>query len=370
MRKMLTLAPLAIAVAAIGGCANTSGNTAVTCSAVTATDTQPSPDWQGTVFTIVMENHSQGDILGNKDAPFINSLAAQNAVAAGYRDNLVHPSEPNYLWMVAGENFGVLDDNEPTSHHIDSTSHIADQLDAAGLSWKGYMESMGNPCGLTGQYPYEPKHDPFVYFNDINGWDGSAFHPETRCNTHVVDYSQFDADLASKSLAKYVFITPNMIHDMHDGSVADGDQWLSQEVPKILASDAFNNGGVLFLTWDEGGGYPQSDDPPMIVISPHAKRGFVSQTPFNASSYLKTVQTILGLQTLPCNPSADGVKTMDELFDVSIAPSKKGATGGGTTTPTGGGTTTPTGGTTTPTGGGTTTPTGGGTTTPTTGGVT
>ncbi len=365
MRKTLTLAFLALTVAA-AGCANTAGNTSVTCSAVTATDTVPSPEWQGTVFTIVMENKSQSDILGNKDAPFINSLASQNTIAAGYRDNLVHPSEPNYLWMVAGENFGVLDDNDPVSHHIDSTSHIADQLEAAGLSWKEYAESMGQPCGVTGQYPYEPKHNPFVYFNDINGWDGTAFHPEGRCSQHVVDYSQFDADLQSKQLPKYVFITPNMIHDMHDGTVADGDQWLSQEVPKILASDAFNNGGVLFLTWDEGGGYPQSDDPPMIVISPHAKRGYVSQTAFNASSYLKTVQTILGLQTLPCNPSGDGVQTMDELFDVSIAPAKKGATSGGTTTtPSSGGTTTPSGGTTTPSSG-TTTPSAG-TTTPSSG---
>jgi phosphatidylinositol-3-phosphatase len=332
MRKQLTLASL-LATVAVAGCANTSGNTAVTCSALADTGTQPSSDWQGTVFTIVMENHSQGDILGNKDAPFINSLAQQNAVAAGYRDNLVHPSEPNYLWMVAGENFGVLDDSDPVSHHIDATSHIADQLEAAGMTWMGYMESMGQPCGLTGAYPYEPKHDPFVYFNDINGWDGTAFQQSARCNSHVVDYSQFDADLASGKLAKYVFITPNMKDDMHDGSVADGDAWLSREVPKILGSDAFNKGGVLFLTWDEGSGYPQSDDPPMIVISPHAKRGYVSQTPFNASSYLKTVQKILGLQTLPCNPNADGVQTMDELFDVSLEPAKKGAgTDGGTTT--------------------------------------
>lgn len=356
MRKNTTLAFL-VAAAALVGCANTSGNTSVTCSAISMPATQPSAVWQGTVFTIVMENHSQGDILGNKDAPFINSLAAQNAVAAGYRDSLVHPSEPNYLWMVAGENFGVLDDDAPSSHHISSTSHVADQLEAAGMSWKGYMESMGNPCGLTGQYPYEPKHDPFVYFNDINGWDGTAFQSSARCNSHVVDYSQLDADLASKSLPKYVFITPNMIHDMHDGSVADGDQWLSQEVPKILASDAFNNGGVLFLTWDEGGGYPQSDDPPMIVISPHAKRGFVSQTPYNASSYLKTVQSILGLDSLPCNPNPDGVQPMADLFDVSIAPAPRTSGGGGS-----GGTTTTSGGSTsggTTSGGTTSTPSGG-----------
>jgi phospholipase C len=321
MRKFAPVAAALTIVAAVG-CANTSGNTAVSCNGVSAQDAKPSHDWQGTVFTIVMENKGKKDIMGNSSAPFINSLAQQNAVAAGYHDSYVHPSEPNYLEMVAGENFGVLDDDEPSSHHIDAKAHIADQLELQGMTWKAYEESMGAPCGLTGQYPYEPKHNPFVFFNDINGWDGKQFNPATRCNQHVVDYSQLDADLAAGTLPKYVFITPNMISDMHDGSVADGDAWLSREVPKILGSKAFNNGGVLFLLWDEGGGYPQGDDPPMIVISPHAKRGFVSQTPYDTSSYLKTAQKILGLQSLPCNPKSDSVQSMDELFDVPLDAEK------------------------------------------------
>jgi phosphatidylinositol-3-phosphatase len=263
-----------------------------------------------------MENHSRKDILGNKDAPFINSLAGQNAVADGYRDSLVHPSEPNYLWLVAGQNFGIRDDNAPADHHIDTQSHLLDQLEMQGVSWKAYMESMGAPCGLTSKYPYEPKHDPFVYFDDINGWDGTAFQTSARCNEHVVDYSELDRDLAAGTLPKYVFITPNMINDMHDGSVAQGDAWLAREVPKILGSDAFNHGGVLFLTWDEGSN--NTDDPPMIVISPNARQGMVSQTPFSASSYLKTVQKMLGVESLPCDPKRDSVATMDELFDVPL----------------------------------------------------
>jgi phospholipase C len=369
MRKVLTFAPLLVAVA-VASCANTSGNTAVNCSALGESGNEPSPLWQGTVFTIVMENKSQGQIIGNtREAPFINQLASQNAVAAGYRDSLVHPSEPNYIWMVSGENFGVLDDDDPASHHLNSTSHIADQLEAAGLSWKEYAESMGQPCGVESKYPYAAKHNPFVFFDDINGWDGAKFQPSDRCNQHVVDYSQFDQDLQSGKLPKYVFITPNMISDMHDGSISDGDQWLAREVPKILASDAFNNGGVLFLTWDEGGGYPQSDDPPMIIVSPHAKRGYVSQTPFNASSYLKTVQTILGVQMLPCDPAQDGVQAMDEMFDVPITPAKKGTTpapGTGGNGATGG---TPDGGTTssTPPSGATSTPASGAPSTPASG---
>ena len=302
-----------------GGCANTAGNTDVQCRALGAAPATRPTGWTGTVFTIVMENKSRSQIVGNSEAPFINQLISQNALAAGYHDSYVHPSEPNYLWLVAGENFGILNDNDPgASNHVASTSHLVDQLEAAGLSWRSYQESMGDSCGLSSHGEYAAKHDPFVYFDDVNGWDGKSVHPTQRCIDHVVDYSVFDADLASGKLADYVFITPNLIDDMHDGSVNDGDKWLSHEVPKILGSDAFNNGGVLFLLWDEGGGYPQADDPPFIAISGNAKRGYVSQTAYDGSSYLKTVQTILGVDALPCSTTPSSVTTMADLFTMPM----------------------------------------------------
>jgi phospholipase C len=308
-----------LALLATGGCLNTSGSTSQTCSPLSEPQATPSKDWSGTVFTIVMENHSAGQIFGSSDAPFINQLAKQNAIAHGYHDSYIHPSEPNYIWMVSGENFGILDDNDPgPSNHIASTSHLADQIEAAGQTWKTYQESMGEPCRLTSSGRYGAKHNPFIYFDDINGWDGKSVHQTQRCLDHVVDYSQFGVDLAAGKLPKYVFITPDIIDDMHDGSIKQGDDWLAREVPKILSSDAFNNGGVLFLTWDEGGGILPTDDPPMIVISPHAKPGFVSKTSFDESSFLKTVEKILGLEQLPCSDKAESVQSMDELFTVPL----------------------------------------------------
>jgi phospholipase C len=308
-----------VVVLSVAGCANTSGNTSVACQSITQAPSQRIPPWQGTVFTVVMENHSRGDIIGSDDAPFINGLVKQNALAAGYRDPLIHPSEPNYIWMVAGENFGILDDDDPgPSHHISSTSHLADQIEAAGLTWKSYQESMGQPCGLTSHGEYAAKHNPFIFFDDINGWDGTKLNRTPRCQEHIVDYSQLDADLASGKIPDYVFITPNLKNDMHDGSVSAGDAWLAREIPKILASDAFNKGGVLFLLWDEGGGLPAKDDPPFIAISPNAKPGFVSKLPYDTSSFLKTVETIFGLESLPCVPDRDSVQTMDDLFTVPI----------------------------------------------------
>src|SRR5712691_2687808 len=100
-----------LAVGGAAGCgANNSGSTTLECTTLTKTVANPAPQWSGSVITVVMENKSRGDILGNKSAPFINQLADAHAVAAGYHDPYVHPSEPNYLWMVSGENFGILDD--------------------------------------------------------------------------------------------------------------------------------------------------------------------------------------------------------------------------------------------------------------------
>ena len=309
------------AALALGGCANNSGNTNTACEPLPSAPAVAPAQWKGgTVFTIVMENHSRGQILGNSSAPFINRLASENAVAEGYHDSFVHPSEPNYFWMVAGQNFGVLDDADPGSHHLGATSHIADQLEGAGLSWKAYQESMGDPCGLTSHGRYAAKHNPFAYFDDINGWDGKAFHPEQRCNSHIVDYSQLDADIAAHALASYVFITPNLDNDMHDGSIALGDSWLANEIPKLMATDNYKNGGVIFLLWDEGGGSPAADDPPFIAISPNAVHGMRSQADYDTSSYLKTVQSILGVGALPCADAGtrSTVDAMTDLFSVSL----------------------------------------------------
>ncbi|HEU4733398.1 MAG TPA: alkaline phosphatase family protein [Kofleriaceae bacterium] len=315
------------AAALLGGCANTSGNTLAACDPLTSTPAAAAPpSWGGTVFTIVMENHSRGQILGNSSAPYINELANANAVAEGYHDSYVHPSEPNYFWMVAGQNFGVLDDGDPAAHHLDAKSHLADQIELAGMSWKSYQESMGDPCGLKSHGRYAAKHNPFAYFNDINGWDGTAFHPELRCNQHVVDYSQLDVDIANNAIPRYAFITPNLDNDMHDGSIAQGDAWLSREVPKLLATDAYKKGGVIFLLWDEGGGSPASDDPPFLAISPNAVPGMRSNVDYDTSSYLKTVQNILGLGELPCAAATERstVDSMTDLFSVPMASTTPG----------------------------------------------
>lgn len=324
MREFLGVVVACAAASMVcGACSvDTSGNVVGrSCAALTMDSPAPASlasPFQGTVFTIVIENKSRSQMLSGSEAPYFQSLAKQYTVANGYTDARVHPSEPNYIWMAAGQNFGILDDDDPVHHHIASTSHLVDQIERVGKTWKTYQESMGEPCTVTSHGRYAAKHNPFIFFDDVVGWEGDVATRSERCRTHVVDYSELAADLASGDVPDYVFITPDLVSDMHDGTIRQGDDWLAREVPKLLASPAWQDGGVLFLTADEGEGrsfwdWSQEDDPPFLVISPLAKQGYTSTEPYDTSDYLATVQAILGVEPLPCGEPGEA-RLMDDLF--------------------------------------------------------
>ncbi len=319
---MLSLALLATACSSSsGGGGDLTGNVVDRAcrplGARTVAAAATSSAFTGTVFTLVIENKSRRMLLDSGSAPFLARFAADNAVANGYVDSGVHPSEPNYIWMVSGQNFGILDNNGPESHHIATTSHLVDQIEHVGKTWKSYQESMGEPCKIVNAGTYAVKHNPFVFFDDLVSWTGTTAVRSQRCIEHVVDYSELAVDLASGNMPDYVFITPDLISDMHDGSVKQGDAWLAREVPKILASDAYKNGGVLIITADEGEG--QGDDPPFVLASPLGKKGFISDVAYDTSSYLKTVQAIMGVDALPCGgDNVAAIPTMGDLFTVPL----------------------------------------------------
>jgi hypothetical protein len=256
-----------------------------------------------TVFLIVMENHNWSDIKGNPSAPYINHVLLPRASHAEqyYNPPGNHPSLPNYLWLEAGTNFGIGDDGDPSAHHLGTTHHLVTLLRHAGISWKAYQDGIsGTACPLTGIDSYAPRHDPFVYFDDVTGGDNprSAY-----CIAHVRPYTQLASDLRHNTVARYNFITPNLCHDMHDtcrplnNAVKQGDTWLSQQVPLILHSEAYKRGGALFITWDEG----SSGDGPigLIVLSPLAKgHGYANTIHYTDSSTLRTLEEIFGVSPL------------------------------------------------------------------------
>ena len=286
---------------------------AVLVDAASPPDASPMPDasapvdagpmpWT-TIFTIVLENHDYAEIVGSGDAPYINKLISMGALATRYSDSGTHPSLPNYLTLISGDRQypGIVDVGPNFIGYFPSKSdNLGNQLETAKISWRSYQESMGAACKLSSAGTYATKHDPFLYFDDIQ--NGAA----SLCASRNVDFSQFATDLAAGTY-RYMWITPNLINDGHDPSndpvtgLKQSDAWLSKEVPKILASATYLAGGALFITWDEAEGRngDSKDQVPMIVLSPHLiAPGSKTSDALSHKSYLATVEDLLKLPRL------------------------------------------------------------------------
>jgi acid phosphatase len=215
---------------------------------------------------------------------------------------------PNYLALLGGDTFGVTSDC--TRCFIDAVN-LVDALEANGKTWKSYQEDLPRPCFLgpsAGNYVI--RHNPFVYFRDIR--DNT-----NRCQ-QVVPASQFSEDLQAGQLPDFAWITPNLQNDMHDGSVAQGDQWLAGFVPPILASDAWRQNGLLLITWDEGRGDKGccggavGGHTPLLIITPDGKAGYHSPDPVTPYGVLRTIEELWDLPYL----GRTGEPTVESLLDV------------------------------------------------------
>jgi phosphatidylinositol-3-phosphatase len=262
-----------------------------------------------TVFLIVMENQDWSAV---KDAPYIRSLTTLGARAEQYYNPpRLHPSEPNYIWLEAGTNcFNgrcyTTDDDVSVSNHISSTAHLATQLQRAGISWKAYLEGIsGQGCPTSSHDRYTARHVGMIFFDDV--WQA----PGAYCQDHLRPYSELERDLTAGGVARYNLIVPDVCHDMHDCSIATGDQWLSQQIPLIMASTAYRNAGAIILTWDEGAS--DRDGPlGLIVLSPLAKAGYVNSVHYTHSSTLRTLQEIFGVG--PLLGDAANATSLSDLF--------------------------------------------------------
>ncbi len=162
----------------------------------------------------MLENHSQSSVIGDPNAPFMTSLAHDYGMADNYY-GVTHPSMPNYIASIAGDNFGIQDDNDQNVVNLDR-QNLVDQLESHHISWDAYMQNL--PGGQAGQLRsvrkaadplYAKKHNPFVLFDDVKN------NPPRMC--HVRDYTQLGADLNGRNAPRFVWITPNQCNDMHGG---------------------------------------------------------------------------------------------------------------------------------------------------------
>jgi hypothetical protein len=283
------------------------------------------------VFVIAMENHDASQIYGNTaSAPYINGiLIPQYARATNFIDELpALASEPHYLWMDGGTNAYpdhtfTTDDVPSASNSTSSTAHLVTQIENAtnGVTWITYQEGLDaatGTCPIAKSGFYFPKHDPFIFFQDVSGSPPSKTN--SYCTAHHRPYSRFTADLSADAMANYVFITPNQCHDMHGQSrcrnkdtIRAGDDWLSTELPRII-SFVNASSGVVFLTWDEPG---SGTTMPFLAIGPGVKANYAGSVAYTHSALVKSAEAILGV---PILPTVAGSDDLADLFGPGSYP--------------------------------------------------
>ena len=325
------------------------------------------PGKPGHIFIILLENESYArTFASNSPAPYLaHELPSKGVLLRNYY-GIGHNSLDNYIALVSGQAPNIATQRDCrkftefvlSSPALDANGQalgsgcvypvivpmLGDQLEAAGKSWRGYMQDLGNDkskeveeCGhpplgaddpTTNRTPadqYATKHNPFYYFH-------SFIDNHNRCVEHVVNLRRLEGDLKSAATTPdFSFITPNLCDDGHDapcvdhapGGLVQADGFLRKWVPKIMDSPAYKADGVLIITFDEASGPPGQDSsaccgemglpgsstPPggtgpgggrvgAVVLSPLVKPNTVSDVPYNHYSTLRWVEDLFGLSHL------------------------------------------------------------------------
>jgi phosphatidylinositol-3-phosphatase len=220
------------------------------------------------VFVIMLENHSRSSVIDDPNAPYLTGLAHDYAMADHYY-GVTHPSMPNYIATLAGDNFGIQDDDDQNVVNLDRTN-LVDQLEGAHVSWDAYLDTLPAnkldrfgptvPAGTDADPAqdgiqvalYAKKHNPFVLFDDITS--------DPARMDHVRDYTQLSADLDGPDAPQFVWISPNQCNDMHGGVTVAVDghpetpcpYGVTKDDPNDAAlkqkADAFVQGAVSTIT--------------------------------------------------------------------------------------------------------------------------
>ena len=244
-----------------------------------AATTLPRPNH---IVIVIEENHSFQEIYSSPSAPNINSLVGESAVFT-QSFAVEHPSEPNYLDLFSGSNQGVTDDSCP---HSFLTANLGAELIAAGLTFGGYSEdlpSVGSTVCTSGSYAR--KHNPWVNFDTgVNAVPTSANKP------FFGSWPMSDAEFAA--LPTVSIVVPNLLHDMHDGSISQGDAWFWTNL-QAYYSWAKTNNSLLILTFDEDDS-SQSNQIFTMFTGPMVAAGQYS-THINHFNVLRTIEDMYGL---------------------------------------------------------------------------
>lgn len=326
------------------------------------------------------------------------NVSKQVAYATAYHNVLatesgnnphIHPSEPQYIWAEAGTNFGILDDDDPYADNPPNaqttTQHLSGLLQTAGKTWKSYQEDTDltssngelinlplpqdlwtaplvslsgtfgpgnflNAYNNSVEYNYAPKHNPMVFFADTNG--GNDLTASNPLRSRYAPLQQLAFDLANNHVANYNWITPDQYNEMHSSLTAGfagltgdasnikaGDNTVSRLVPMIMASQAYRDGGLIILWWDESESDGEANDNAddfnhtigEIIISQFAHKNvdsmpYASGVNYSHSSDLRTMQEIFQVSatggTSPYLGDAANAKDLSDMFQPGVIPSE------------------------------------------------
>jgi hypothetical protein len=255
------------------------------------------------VVVIMEENLSYSKAIGNTNAPYLNMLASDCALATNFH-NETHPSQPNYMAATSGYATGV------GAHS--SNASIYQQA----ATWNDLEESMASGCGGTATH-YKRGHDPAYWYMPI----------ATACKSDDVPMAASDAGATSLPSAALTWITPNQCHNHHwekgctEKSTSTAftqamDRWLSGTIQAIQATPDYKAGKTLnFVTFDEGQGGttgencadPTSTDPSCHVVTIAVAAGVHhvdDPTFYTHYSMLRSAEEALGITTYLGNAAA------------------------------------------------------------------
>jgi phospholipase C len=235
-----------------------------------------------------MENHSYGQVIGTKAAPYQTSLAEQCGTLTDWA-TVGSPSLPNYIGAAAGNTFGIADDNSPSAHPL-TADNLFRQVRAAGKTERSYQEDMPGPCSTGTTRLYAVKHNPAAYFTDPADRQ-ACLADDVPLGTPTA--GALAADLANGTLPAFALITPNLCNDTHDCSVATGDAWLRSWIPKLVATPSYQAGDTaIVLTYDEYSPVPNAilaaSVPPKTRVTAHVDH----------YALLRATEELLGLNGL------------------------------------------------------------------------
>lgn len=238
------------------------------------------------IVIVIEENKSFSQIIGSKDAPYINELAKHGALfTQSY--GITHPSQPNYLALFSGTTRGISSNTCPLDL---SGANLASELIGKGLSFTSYSESMPEP-GYEGCIygAYMRKHNPAANWKELAAYNQP--------------FSAFPADHAQ--LPTVAFVVPDQLNDMHDGSIAQGDAWLKKNI-ESYAQWAMTHNSLLIITFDEDDG-SENNRIATIFVGQRVKPGQHKQR-IDHYGLLRMVEELYGLPLLHESAKVQTVK--------------------------------------------------------------